>query len=220
MKHKPLVMLVMSIMAPVLVGCGPRRTTTVDPPLDPIFRETGETLGHRGQWPARRRSRSQATRSSRGPWTVANLKNRWKYIIVHHSATQAGGARRFDRAHRNNGWDELGYHFVIGNGTDTADGKIEVGSRWRQQKHGAHCRVSPGDSNEYNEHGIGICLVGDFEYSRPSRAQMKSLIHLTKGLLACTHLPASAVHYHRDFDNTKCPARYFPYATYKRALRN
>ncbi len=220
MKRKPLVMLVMSIMAPVLVGCGPRRTTTVDPPLDPIFRETGETLGHRRPWPAGRTSRSQTTRPSRGPWTVANLKNRWKYIIVHHSATQAGGARRFDRAHRNNGWDELGYHFVIGNGSDTPDGKIEVGSRWRQQKHGAHCRVSPDDSNEYNEHGIGICLVGDFEYSRPSRAQMKSLIYLTKGLLACTRLPASGVHYHRDFDSTKCPGRYFPYATYKRALRN
>ena len=209
----------MSIMAPVLVGCGPRRTTTVDPPLDPVFKETGETLGHRRQRPVRRRSRSQTTRPSRGLWTVANLSNRWKYIIVHHSATQAGGARRFDRAHRNNGWDELGYHFVIGNGTDTPDGKIEVGSRWRQQKHGAHCRVSPDDSNEYNEHGIGICLVGDFEYTRPSPAQMKSLIYLTKGLLACTRLPASAVHYHRDFDSTKCPGRYFPYATYKRALR-
>ena len=217
MKHKPLVMFVMSIMAPVLVGCGPRRTTTVDPPLDPVFRETDETLGYR---PGQSRNRSQATRPSRGPWTVANLSNRWKYIIVHHSATQEGSARRFDRAHRNNGMDEMGYHFVIGNGTDTADGQIEVGSRWRQQKHGAHCRVSSDDSNEYNKHGIGICLVGNFEGTRPSRAQMKSLIYLTKGLLACTHLPPSGVYFHRDFKSTKCPGRYFPYATYKRALRN
>ena len=224
MKHKPLVMLVMSIMAPVLVGCGPRRTTTVDPPLDPVFRETSETLRYRRGRSYRSRSREQTYQASQAgrkePWTVSRLSNRWKYIIVHHSATQAGGARRFDRAHRNNGWDELGYHFVIGNGSDTPDGKIEVGSRWRQQKHGAHCRVSPDDSNEYNKHGIGICLVGDFEYSRPSRAQMKSLIYLTKGLLACTHLPPSAVYFHRDFKSTKCPGRYFPYATYKRALRN
>ena len=219
MKHKPLVMLVMSIMAPVLVGCGPRRTTTVDPLPDPLFRDTSGTMGYRKQSPAGRRSPSQATRPSRGLWTVANLSNRWKYIIVHHSATQDGGARRFDQSHRSNGMDEMGYHFVIGNGTDTPDGKIEVGSRWRQQKHGAHCRVSPDDSNEYNKHGIGICLVGDFEYTRPSRAQMKSLIHLTNGLLAYTHLPPSAVYYHRDFKSTKCPGRYFPYSTYRRALQ-
>jgi len=222
-KRKPLVTLVMSIMAPVLVGCGARRTTTVDPPLDPVFRETDETLGYRRGRSYRSRSREQTYQASRAgrkePWTVSRLSNRWKYIIVHHSATQAGGARRFDRAHRNNGWDELGYHFVIGNGSDTPDGKIEVGSRWRQQKHGAHCRPSPDDSNEYNKHGIGICLVGDFEYTRPSRAQMRSLIYLTKGLLACTHLAPSAVHYHRDFDSTKCPGRYFPYARYKRDLR-
>ena len=113
----------------------------------------------------------------------------------------------------------MGYHFVIGNGSDTSDGKIEVGSRWYQQKHGAHCRV-PGDTtNKYNEHGIGICLVGDFNNSPPSRAQMKSLIYLTKGLLNYTNLPASAVHFHKDFKSTDCPGRYFPYAAYKKALR-
>lgn len=115
--------------------------------------------------------------------------------------------------------DELGYHFVIGNGTDTPDGKIEVGSRWKQQKHGAHCRV-PGDAtNEYNEHGIGICLVGDFENSSPTPAQMRSLIHLTKGLIAYTHVRTSKVGFHRDFKSTKCPGRRFTYTTYKAAIR-
>jgi len=114
----------------------------------------------------------------------------------------------------------MGYHFVIGNGTDTANGQIEVGPRWYEQKHGAHTRV-PGDvTNEYNEHGIGICLVGDFDHGPPSRAQMQSLIYLTKGLLAYTHLPPSAVHFHRDFKSTDCPGRSFPYAAYKQALRN
>ena len=226
MKRKLLAMFVMSIMAPVFVGCGPRRTTTVDPPLDPIFRDTGPALGRRKSPPARSRSSSRsarssrAARSSRGIWTVSNLSNRWKYIIVHHSATEDGGARRFDRAHRSNGMDELGYHFVIGNGTDTPDGKIEVGSRWRRQKHGAHCRVSQTDSNEYNKHGIGICLVGNFEKSRPTDAQMKSLAYLTNGLLAQTRLRPSAVSYHRDFKSTKCPGRYFPNSTYRRALHN
>ena len=227
MKHKPLVVLVISLMAPVMVGCGPRQTTTVDPLPDPVFRETSKRARYRSRTrsASRSRSRGQASERTRGPWTVSRLSSRWKYIIVHHSATQVGGAESIGRTHRRptylggRGMDELGYHFVIGNGTDTPDGKIEVGSRWIRQKHGAHCRV-PGDAtNEYNEHGIGICLVGNFEYSRPSAAQMKSLAYLTKGLLGTTGLRASAVHYHRDFKSTKCPGRRFPYSTYRRALR-
>src|SRR5947208_1647861 len=65
----------------------------------------------------------------------------WQAIVIHHSATPAGGAARFDREHREKGWDELGYDFVIGNGTDTADGLVEVGSRWTKQKIGAHART-------------------------------------------------------------------------------
>ena len=220
--HKFLTVLVSCITLSAVVGCGPRRTTTVDPPLDPAFRSVPGPIGraYPKEQPNLTYPGGRTSSSANEPWVVSNRSNRWTYIIVHHSATQAGGAQRFDRAHRNNGWDELGYHFVIGNGTDTADGQIEVGSRWSKQKHGAHCRVSPTDSNEYNEHGIGICLVGNFDYAPPTRAQMNSLIYLTRGLLAYTHMSASAVHFHRDFDSTECPGRYFPYAAYKRALRN
>ena len=196
------------------VGCSPRRGTTVDPLPQPIFRtDTPSTQTNPGGGWSPRPSR-------REPWAVANTSNRWKYIIVHHSATAGGGASRFDQAHRNNGWDELGYHFVIGNGSDTSDGKIEVGDRWRKQKHGAHCRVDPNDSNEYNKHGIGICLVGNFNQTRPTRKQMQSLIRLTRGLLRDTGLRPSAVHYHKDFDSTECPGRSFPYREFERALRN
>ena len=205
---------------PAVMGCGPRRTTTVDPLPDPVFLETSRPTGYRTSPTPSYSSGSRYTRSSaKGPWTVSRLKNRWKYIIVHHSATENGGARRFDQSHRSKGMDELGYHFVIGNGTDTSNGRIEVGSRWYKQKHGAHCRVNPNDSNEYNEHGIGICLVGNFDHGPPNRSQMQRLIYLTKGLLAYTRLPASAVHFHSDFKSTNCPGRNFPYAAFKRALR-
>ena len=32
----------------------------------------------------------------------------------------------------------LAYHFVIGNGTSTGNGQIEVGDRWRRQINGGH----------------------------------------------------------------------------------
>jgi hypothetical protein len=94
--------------------------------------------------------------------------NQWRWIVVHHSATVSGGAARFDKLHREKGWDELGYHFVIGNGTDTRDGQIEVGSRWVKQKRGAHTKTA---DNRFNDYGIGICLVGNFNYDRPTAEQ-------------------------------------------------
>ena len=221
MKKKFPTVLVICVILPAAVGCGPRRSPTVNPPLDPIFSPAPGTPGqaHRQGQGDSRYTLIRTRPAPYGPWVVANRSNRWNYIIVHHSATQAGGARRFDQSHRGNGWDEMGYHFVIGNGSDTTDGRIEVGSRWQRQKHGAHCRV-PGDAtNKYNEHGIGICLVGDFNHSPPSRAQMQSLIYLTKGLLNYTNLSPSAVHFHKDFKSTDCPGRYFPYPAYKKALR-
>ena len=42
------------------------------------------------------------------------LSARWTTIVLHHSATPSGNASLFDKFHRGKGWDELGYHFVIG----------------------------------------------------------------------------------------------------------
>lgn len=143
------------------------------------------------------------------------ISPRWTYIVLHHSATDSGGARTFDKHHRQqNGWDELGYHFVIGNGTETPDGYVEVGSRWHKQKHGAHCKTP---NNYFNEHGIGICLVGDFTRTRPTRRQIESLKHLLRFLSNRCSIPPYRVTTHRAVKGTtQCPGHNFPLA----ALRN
>lgn len=145
------------------------------------------------------------------------IKNRWQEIVLHHSATSKGGAVAFDHEHRNvRKWDELGYHFVIGNGSDTYDGKVEVGSRWTKQKTGAHCKT--GD-NFYNEHGVGICLVGNFEYSSPSAAQMASVDRLVLFLSQQCGLSADNIKSHGGVTHkTECPGRRFPLSTVKRNL--
>jgi N-acetyl-anhydromuramyl-L-alanine amidase AmpD len=136
--------------------------------------------------------------------------------VIHHSATDTGGAARFDSAHRGRGWDELGYHFVIGNGTDSADGAVEVGSRWDKQKHGAHCKTS---GNFYNDHGIGICLVGNFQYSRPTSAQMASLAELVRFLMSACGIPLDRVYTHGGITGkTACPGRNFSLAELKAKL--
>lgn len=137
-------------------------------------------------------------------WVPGGRPNTWNWIVIHHSATPGGGAVAFDRMHKQKGWDELGYHFVVGNGTETRDGQVEVGSRWSKQKHGAHTKTP---DNRYNEHGIGICLVGNFDNERPTRAQMASLARLVAYLQKTYRIPSDRVIGHGDTKATDCPGR-------------
>jgi N-acetyl-anhydromuramyl-L-alanine amidase AmpD len=133
----------------------------------------------------------------------------WRYIVIHHSATARGNAASFDQSHRARGWDELGYHFVIDNGDGGPDGRVEVGSRWTKQKWGAHTGGTP--NNEYNNHGIGICLVGEFSDELPSRAQIAALERLVRTLAAKYKIDPDNIIGHRDGPNaaTCCPGAVF-----------
>lgn len=146
-------------------------------------------------------------------WIPSVRPNDWNWIVIHHSATPGGGAVAFDRMHRQKGWDELGYHFVIGNGTDTRDGQVEVGGRWTKQKHGAHAKTP---DNRFNEHGIGICLVGNFDNERPTRAQMVALARLVAYLQKTYRVPSERVLGHGETKATDCPGRNLHIAEVKR----
>ncbi|MBN1554765.1 MAG: N-acetylmuramoyl-L-alanine amidase [Phycisphaerae bacterium] len=142
-------------------------------------------------------------------WDAPRTSRDWRYIVMHHSATTSGNASRFDQLHRQKGWDELGYHFVITNGNGGPDGQVQVGSRWRKQKHGAHTGNTPG--NEYNEHGIGICLVGNFMNSNPTAAQLRSVTELTEFLVERNNVSPVNIIAHKDAPNqhTECCGRIF-----------
>ena len=127
----------------------------------------------------------------------------WEYIIVHHSATTGGSAAAFERYHvHKRHWDSLGYHFVIGNGTQTGDGEIEVGGRWRQQQIGSHALG-------YNARGIGICLVGNFSTQQPSERQIQSLRTLVRYLCETYDIAPDRVIGHNECNGaqTACPGR-------------
>jgi N-acetylmuramoyl-L-alanine amidase len=157
-------------------------------------------------------------RSISGPkdWSPAVASRPWKWIVVHHSATPSGGAAAFDKMHKAKGWDGLGYDFVIGNGTDTRDGQVEVGYRWRQQLTGAHAKTS---DNRFNELGIGICVVGNFDIDRPTAEQMKSLNRLVSHLMRTYRITPDRVVGHGDTKPTDCPGRYMNLATVRNSAR-
>jgi N-acetylmuramoyl-L-alanine amidase len=149
-------------------------------------------------------------------------RGRWQYIVVHNSGTRQGNAAAFDYYHRHfrrmqNG---LAYHFVIGNGTSTGNGQIEVGDRWRRQINGGHVH-----SDYLNNIALGICLVGDFNRDQPTRAQLDCCEELIRYLRQrCgkvgDHYPI--VKPHREINPprwpTDCPGDVFPYSWFRRFL--
>ena len=77
-----------------------------------------------------------------------------KKIIIHCSATSAEmdiGAKEIAQWHKDRGWSDIGYHFVI-----RRDGTIEHGRP--VERPGAHAR-------HHNNDSIGICLVGGINES-------------------------------------------------------
>jgi len=142
-------------------------------------------------------------------------RHRWKYIVVHNSGTRQGNAKIFDYYHKNvrkmpNG---LAYHFVIGNGTSSGNGQIEIGDRWRRQINGGHVH-----SDYLNNISLGICLVGDFNRSQPTRAQLDSceeLILYLRDRCGKVERHEIPVRPHREMNPprwpTDCPGDDFPY---------
>jgi len=144
-------------------------------------------------------------------------RGRWKYIVVHHSATSVGSAKGMDAYHRDirhmeNG---LAYHFVIGNGRGMKDGEVVVGNRWTKQLQGGHL-----SSEKLNQVSIGICLVGDFNKSAPTRDQMDSLEALLEALMERCNLQSKDIKTHKQIqpNHTECPGKRFDLNAVKKRL--
>ncbi|MCK4343377.1 MAG: N-acetylmuramoyl-L-alanine amidase [Phycisphaerae bacterium] len=153
-------------------------------------------------------------------------KSKWNIIVVHHSAARQATPQSMHRYHRDvRKWSNgLGYHFVIGNGVNYPDGKLYVGPRWKRQITGAHCASPAGryigtwyPNNHFNEHGIGICLIGNFERERPTARQLQTLKDLIAVLVREAGVSPSQVYGHGEITHkTACPGRHLN----MRALRH
>ncbi len=132
----------------------------------------------------------------------------WRWIVIHHSASRRGDSQEIDHEHQAiRGWDGIGYDFVIGNGTDMPLGRIDATFRWRLQTRGAHAGPGP-EQAIYNQDGIGICLIGNFETGPVDAFQEHRLVELCAQLIH--HIPTLSVSRiigHRDVPGkiTVCP---------------
>ena len=135
-------------------------------------------------------------------------RSNWKRIVVHHSGIKYGNAKKYDAAHRRRGMQNgLAYHFLIGNGIDSGDGEIEIGPRWKRQLLGGHVK-----NYKINLTAIGICLVGNFEKTHPSRKQIAAFTQLMDWLRGEVVPSATQFAGHRELrgEQTICPGKNFP----------
>ena len=136
---------------------------------------------------AHSRSRKYATRSLRSI----------EKLVVHHSGTRGGTPKSFAWHHvHTRGWPGIGYHYVVSPGG--AVFKTNALTTISYHARGA------------NLNGIGICLVGDFNRTRPTDSQMESLVELLDSLLR--YYPTARVVPHREIggSHTCCPGLKFP----------
>lgn len=118
-------------------------------------------------------------------------------IIVHCSATMQGRdytAADIDRWHKGQGWECIGYHYVV-----RRDGTVEAGRPLPMQ--GAHCTSKDSNGVSYNRHSIGICYIGGLDSrGRPAdtrtTAQREALRTLIGRLVAA--YPIREILGHRD----------------------
>ena len=90
--------------------------------------------------------------------------------VIHHTASPDWGVERIRKIHvEENGWDDIGYHFVI-----RKNGTVETGRPLT--KKGAHAK----GRNEY----VGIALTGNDSFTQE---QVDSLVGLLKKL-GTTHI--------------------------------
>ena len=82
------------------------------------------------------------------------MSNNPKSIIIHHSASAPQHTTReaVDEWHRDRGFREIGYHYLITH--IKGETKVEIGRN--EDENGAHCIGQ-------NTRSIGICVAGSFE---------------------------------------------------------
>lgn len=139
--------------------------------------------------------------------------DRWQAIVVHHSGSAVGTPAQLEAEHKARNLRGLGYHFVIGNGRGIQDGEVYVGYRWLDQLPGAH--VAGPDADWYNQHAIGICLIGDGERQSFTDEQGRRLVELVQSLARALDIPESRILLHSDVAPTANPGRFFPSAAFR-----
>lgn len=133
--------------------------------------------------------------------SLSNPMGKISRITIHHdgmnaftSPTREDAIRRIEAirsAHVNQGWADIGYHYVIDPG----------GRVWQARPislQGAHVR----DQNASN---LGIMVMGNYSRQTVTSASLASLQYVIASNMRTYRIPVSRVHTHNELASTECP---------------
>jgi hypothetical protein len=109
-----------------------------------------------------------------------------------------------DRHRNNNGWADIGYHFVI-----DRNGRVWEARSLKYQ--GAHVK-------DQNENNLGILVLGNFQIQKPKAVQIAALKNTLRYFRKKYRVPASNIYTHGELGQTTCPGAHLQ--QYVDAIRN
>ncbi|MBU4162484.1 peptidoglycan recognition protein family protein [Patescibacteria group bacterium] len=125
-----------------------------------------------------------------------------KYLIIHHTERNNDFPFFVRLRHKYlRGWDDTGYHYLIGNTRPfTKNGKLYTGRS--EEFEGAH-------TLGYNGNSLGICLIGNFDKVIPSEKQFETLFSLLEEKIKKYNVTVENVRGHSEFPNVEksCPGK-------------
>jgi hypothetical protein len=112
-----------------------------------------------------------------------------RYIIIHCSDSAFGDVHILRRWHKERGFKEIGYHWVIGNGwrskgeqVPALDGAVQQGIPLDADDHIRGSEVGR-HALGYNANSIGICLIGkDGQFTAKQEMALRGLVRTLMGL--------------------------------------
>lgn len=116
------------------------------------------------------------------------------HLIIHHAAGN-GPVEGIHNYHLSRGWAGIAYHYYV-----RKDGSIYRG---RPEN------MTGGHTTNWNWCSIGICFEGNFENEQMSQSQLEAGRELIADIVR--RYPSITVGRHREFQQTSCPGRHFPY---------
>ncbi len=131
-------------------------------------------------------------------------EKRWRWIVVHHTASDVGNLEYYRRLHREErGWRDIAYHFLINNGSsNTAVGQVEESTLWKNRE--SHFSTRDAYLNVFS---IAVVLVGNFEKHRVPELQKEALVKLLADLSHEYSIPPDRIVGHREISSTACPGK-------------
>lgn len=127
------------------------------------------------------------------------MLNKPEYLIIHHTGgtdanpladTSHHTFAIVKQHHLNINFEDIGYHYFI-----EKDGALKAGRA--ENYHGAH-------TIGYNTTSLGICLAGNFDLTKPTEAQEKTLQVLLQDLCVKYLIARENIVPHRRFAKKTC----------------